>query len=331
MIKTVAPALVASLRPALQKSFIAFIALFALASAGVRAASSDDLLREQDVKRGERIISKLREMESARLESTVAGNGRRLFEKISGSLFVWVAGLRASDLKTDLTTAVFLYQEATHLVHDANDTKLDCQDELRESYAKLCRENQPSTHADFLRAKAQLHLRWAEAVIRNYLGQRDDATLSLLEEMRRERSFDLKLAESGLLALRSLEKEIHAHSTLAEFEEQRTLSRVPFERLAADISVALSRVDRVLGSLSRSQLFYPLYHARNAYSDGLFWWQKTVGRNQLVVNINSFKEPEALTSSRLKADEVDYAVVINWRNAIRHTRAVADAIEALKQ
>jgi hypothetical protein len=296
------------------------LALCALAGTNVRADSSPSAIREQDVKKAERILSKLRVMKP------------EVVQKISGSLFAEAAGLRASDLKTDLTTAVFLYAEAAELRHDPNyHTAFDCQDELRESYAKLCGENQQSTSADFLRAKAELHLRWAEAVIRNYRGQRDAATLMLLEEMRRERGVDLKLAEGCVLALRSLEKEIQAYSSLAEFEEQRTLSRVPFERLAADIIVALSSVDRVLRSLPRSQLFHPLYHARHAYADGLFWWQKTHGRNQLVVDINSFKEPAALTSSRLNADEVDYTVVINWRNAIRHTRALVSAIEALKK
>jgi hypothetical protein len=328
MIKTLALALAASLRPAPKISLIILLALFSLAGTNALADSSARPLRAKDVKKAERIIVKLRALGQARVDAAANRNNRKSSEKIPGSLFIEVAELHASDLKTDLTTAIFLYEEA--FGQQGERVAIECQDELREVYANLCREHSTGTLADFLLAKARLHILWAEASIGEHLGQSDAATIATLAEMRRERSLDLKLAESAVNSLKSLEKDVYGYSSLAEFEEQRALARVPFERLAEDVSVVLSLVDRVLLSLPRSQLFYPLYHARNAYANGLFWWQKIQRQQSLVVNVNSFKEPDQLKSSRLDPLEVNYTIVINWRNAIRHTRAAINAIEALK-
>ncbi|HEX8922327.1 MAG TPA: hypothetical protein VF766_12705, partial [Pyrinomonadaceae bacterium] len=213
---------------------------------------------------------------------------------------------------------------------DYTSAPFDCESELREVYARLCRETKSGGLADFLRSKARLHLKWAEAAINDYRGVKDVATLATLAEMRRERRQDVKLAEQAVTALKSLESEVYDYASLAEFEEHRRLAGVSFERLSADVSEMLRRVDSVLVSLPRSPLFYPLYHARNAYVDGLFWWQKTCRQNQMVVSVNSFTEPDEMKSSNLDANAVNYTVVLNWRKAIRHTREAASMIEALR-
>ena len=331
MIKSLALALAASLRPSPKTFLIALISLLCLAGFEARAHSSPDLaLREKDVKRGERIIAKLRALENPPSASANSHNQPIPFEKISGSLFAQVAALRASDLKTDLTTAVFLYEEATRAPFDSKGAPFDCESELREVYARLCRETKSDTLADFLRSKARLHLQWAEAAINDYRGIKDAATLATLAEMRQERRNDVWLAEQAVAALKSLESEVSDYASLAEFEEHRRLALVSFEQLAADVSEMRRRVDSILLSLPRSPLFYPLYHARNAYVDRLFWWQKTYRQKQMVVNVNSFTEPDEMKSSNLDGNAVNYTVVINWRKAIRHTREAVLMIEALK-
>jgi hypothetical protein len=330
MIKNLALALAASLRPSPKTYLIALLSFLCLAGLEAQGHSSSDLaLREKDVKKGESIIAQLLALENAPSDSAHSPNQSKRFEKVSASLFVRVAALHASDLKTDLTTAVFLYDEAAREPVDAKGASLDCESELREVYARLCRETKTGTLADFLRAKARLHLTWAEATINDYRGIKDAATLAALEEMRRERRNDMRLAAEAIKALKSLESEVKDYSSLAEFEEHRRLALVSFEQLSADVFEMQRRVDSILASLPRSQLFYPLYHARNAYVDGLFWWQKTYRQKQMVVSVNSFAEPDEMKSSNLDADAVNYAVVINWRKAIRHTREAASMIEAL--
>jgi hypothetical protein len=330
MIKNLALALVASLRPSPKTYFIAILSFSCLAGLEAQGHSSSDLaLRERDVKKGESIIIQLRALENAPSDSANPQNQPVAFKKIPDSLFVRVAALRASDLKTDLTTAVFLYDEAAREPVDSNGASLDCESELREVYARLCRETKSGTLADFLRAKARLHLTWAEATINDYLGIKDAVSLATLEEMRRERRNDVRLAGEAVKVLKSLESEVKDYSTLADFEEHGRLALVSFEQLSLDVSKMQRRVDSILASLPRSQLFYPLYHARNAYVDGLFWWQKTYRQRQMVVSVNSFTEPDEMKSSNLDADAVNYTVVINWRKAIRHTREAASMIEAL--
>jgi hypothetical protein len=332
MIKTLARALTISSRPSSKASLLALLALLSVAGFNARAESADHALREKDVLRAERIVAKLRDMERARWEAAGGGKQRNPLAKLSASLFVEVAKLHPSDLKTDLTSALFLYEEADQRRLQTNGSAAapDCANELREIYARLCRESRPGTLADFLLAKAQLHLSWAEATIKVYRGSKDTVALVTREKMLSERRSDLRLAESAIRALRSLEKDLYNYSSLIEFEEQRKLARISFEQFAADASEALRYVDRVLLSLPRSTLFNPLYHARNSYANGLFWWQKTYRQSRLVVNVNSFNEPDEIKSASFDPDAVNYTVAINWRKAIKHTRQAENIIEALK-
>jgi hypothetical protein len=309
---------------------VVFLTLSSVAGSDAYAKSPAPTLTEKDVARAESIIAKLRGMERLTVEGADSEKRRKLVEKIYPGLFIQVAELRASDLKTDLTTAVFLYEEALRGQSGSNSISLDCKDEPRALYAKLCVENQAGNLPDFLRAKARLHTNWAEGLVNYHRGIVDSATASVLEEIREERRNDLMLAGQALAALNSLEKKIYNYSSLADFEEHRKLASQPFEQFFEDAAEALQSIDRILLSLPRGPLFYPLYHARNSYTDGLFWWQKTYRRSQLVVNVNAFHEPDEMKSSRLDAGAANYAVVINWRNAIRHTREAASMIEALQ-
>jgi hypothetical protein len=165
MIKNLALALVASLRPSSKTSLIALLSLLCLAGFDAQGHSSSDLaLIEKDIKKGESIITQLRALEQLPAAANSQNQPKR-FEKVSASLFARVATLRASDLKTDLTTAVFLYDEAARVSLDSQGAPPDCERELREVYARLCRESKTGALAGFLMAKARLHIEWAEATI----------------------------------------------------------------------------------------------------------------------------------------------------------------------
>jgi hypothetical protein len=148
--------------------------------------------------------------------------------------------------------------------------------------------------------------------------------------MRAERGRDLALAEEALAALRALEREVHVYPSLAQFQERAALARVPFERLSADAASALQTVDRILQSLPRGPVFYPLYHARNFYSDGLFWWRKTHRRKAVVVGVNSFGEPDEARSLNMDPEAIDYTVAVNWRNAVKRMRRAEELIAEAK-
>ena len=326
--KTLAPR--APVRRAPELILIAFLTLSFFACLETYASAPSPTLREKDIARGESIVLKLRRLEQLTKESARSGRHRKLVARMYPGLFVEVADLRESDLRTDLTTAVFLYDDVLQSQIDSNNSAPDCESEPREIYARLCEENKGGTLQDFLVAKARLHTRWAEAVIDYHRGTGDVVTMATLQLIREERHHDLRLARQAVEALQALEKNLCNYASRAEFEEGRALARVSFERLSGDASGALASVDRILLSLPRGPLFYTLYHARASYANGLFWWQKAHRRGKLVVDAKAFNEPDGADSSKLNAGDVGYTIAINWRNAIKHTREAASIIESFK-
>ena len=306
--------------------------LFITPVAGATALgnSTAATLRDKDIRKGVGIIEQLRRLEQFNAETIDRSNFRTQFNKMYPGLFVRVAELKESDLKTDLTTAVFLYEQALLELGKSSGREFKCEDERRSVYARICAESRSNTFPKFLLAKARLHTLWADSTIKYHQGAATSFTLAVIEEIRRERRDDLTLAESAVAALKTLEEKVYAYSSFAEFEERGTLARVSFERLAIHATHALSSVDGILLSLPRSPLFYSLYHARNSYADGLFWWQKTYRRKKLVVNVNSMNEPDEVKSLNLDPRATNYTVAVNWRKAIEQTRRAESFIQAAK-
>ena len=314
-------------RAAVGRLFFSFVlAAFACAQASAGDAGGQ-ALREKDVRTGEEVVAALRRMERV----TDFHSYDALADKLYPELFAKVSELREGDLKTDLTTAVFLYEQALDEWKMRPGAAFDCAGELREVYARVCAQDKSgATVVGFLRAKARLHTLWADALVRFHKGGTDAATIAALAEMRAERRRDLALAEEALAALKALEQEVHVYSSLAQFQARAALAKVSFEELSADAASALHKVDRILQSLPRGPLFYPLYHARNFYSDGLFWWRKTHRRKAMVVEVNSFAEPDEARSVNMDPEAIDYTVAINWRNAARRTRRAEQLIATAK-
>ncbi|PYS49424.1 MAG: hypothetical protein DMF68_09935, partial [Acidobacteria bacterium] len=308
--------------------FLSLLFVCSLASLDAYGGTAQHALREREIKKGANIIAKLRRIEQLTEVAPDFESYKELIAKLYPDLFIEAADLREGDLKTDLTTAVFLYDEALQKFHDSDRAELNCKDEMRAVYAKLCASPQNNTTPKMLWARARLHTRWAVAVVDYNLGIRDAATTQTIDEMERERARDLALAEKAVETLKALEQEVCAYSSLREFEEKKALATVPFERLSKDVEDALLKVDLILNDLPRSPLFYSLYHARNSYCDGLFWWQKSYRQKEMVVNVNHFNRPDELKTLNLDASTVNYTIAINWRNAINHTRQAVSIIEA---
>lgn len=309
---------------------IAVLFVTSVAGAKVLGNSPAFALREKDVKKSESIITQLRRLEQFTASTIDSRNYRTLVNKMYPGLFVQVAELKDSDLKTDLTTAVFLYEQAFHELSNSGKREFNCEDERRNVYTRICVENKSDTVSKLLLAKARLHTAWANSMIKYHRGATDPSTLAILEEIRRERRNDLALAEKAVAALKILEEKVCAYSSLAEFEERGALARVSFERLAKDATHVLRSVDRILQSLPRGPLFYSLYNARNSYGDGLFWWQKTYLRKKLVVDVNSLNAPDEMKSLNLDPRATNYTVAINWRKAVEQTRQAEAFLQAAK-
>lgn len=271
-----------------------FLSVF---SSGVEARAAN----AKELKSAEVAITKLKRLEEA-AASREPGALRKAASKVYPGLFSSVSKLKDSNLKTDLSTAVALYDSAAR---DAGGhVTLDCSRELRDSYSRLCREAAASSdkgRADLLAAKARLHTRFAEAELRHARGARDEATLETLRRIREERSTDIALAREALRALKELT------GTPADTDR-------------------LEEVGLILASLPRGQVYTLLRNAFDASRDALCWQNRTLPSRALVVDVNSYASPDPLRVLDTRADEADRAALANRLAAGRFTKRAEESL-----
>lgn len=290
-----------------------------LSLATIRAPGASEL------KKASNVLAKLDELQTAAADE---GDYKRVVRKFYPELFSSVASLPEGELKTDLSTAAFLYQKA-YAVERGGDAA-DCDNEVKALYHNLCSKRGNQTRAGLLLAKAHLHAQWAQALIRFYLGSTDALTINTVSEIKRERLIDLKLAERAVAILKTLDEEVNSYSSLSEFEEHNAVARVSFDRLSKDFEVGGGTVQRLLSSLPRNLLYYHLQNALNSYNDGLFWWEKTHARREAsasVVSVNNWTEPPSQKPLGFDVGTINYTVVGNWRKAGKHIADAASEIE----
>jgi hypothetical protein len=281
---------------------LTLLCLFVFAAG--REARVEGAPRAKDLKRAEAILSKLRKLEEAAASSEPFAL-RKAASKVYPDLFTTVAKLQESNLKTDLSTAVALYDSAAR---DAGGhVALDCSRELRASYSRLCREVAASSdvgRAGLLAAKARLHTRFAEAELRHARGERDAATIETLSLIRAERSTDIALAREALRTLKQLT------GTPADSDR-------------------LEEVGLILASLPRGQIYTILRNAFDASREALCWQNRTRPSRSLVVSVNSYASPDPLRIIDARADDAERAALGNQRAALRFIKRAEEAFETM--
>lgn len=308
---------------------VAFLsAPFALPETSVREESP----REKDLRRAERILAKLRELDEATAVKATAETNpdayKSVADKFRARLFDDAHALAEGDLKTDLTTAVFLHDATLRSWRALQASPSSCSKEKREIFRRLCLETRARTRLEMLRARARLHARWAAALVAHARGARDGPTLDALAEMRAERRKDFALASSAIAALRSLESEVEVYSTLAEFDERRAVARVSFREFSDKAARAFDEIDSILASLPRTRARQLLQNARDSYRDGLFWWSKSHKRMEATVSASALEDADALEAERIDLSVALYTVVLNWRSASRYTSRAEEMTHA---
>jgi hypothetical protein len=279
---------------------------------------------DKEIKKAQRIMDQLGALSRA---ASTPSNFKSTVSTSYPQLYVRVASLREGLLKTDLATAVYLYEKAFLVQHEDDTISADCGLEVRELYRNICRMNGGLTRSQLLLAKAHLHMDWADTLIRYYQGARDLQTVDTIAEINRERLIDLRLSEGFVSILQTLERDVNSYASLGEFEAHNRVAKVSFDQLSNDFKKASDACLPVLTSLPRNSLTYHLQNALNSYADGLFWWQKTYKRKEIVVSAQNWTEPPPRNPLGFDAAGVDYAVVSNWRKAGRHIAIAQGEIE----
>ena len=292
---------------------LTLLSLLVFAGGGAAHAAPGVKESEKDLKRAESVLSKLR-----RLGELSATADRAAFmkaaRKLYPELFSKVAALGEGGLKTELTTAVFLYESASRAARQGGATP-DCSRELRGTYARLCLETREGGRASFLSAKARLHVARAEAELLYARGERGAETLDAVSLIRAERGTDRALASDALLSLKEL---VVFTASQPEGDARSTF----------DVASGLEAVDRALASLPRDRTHQLLREARDAFRDGLYWRRKAAPALALVIDANSYTPRGELPRLGLRADDATRAAQANLRAALKF---INKAEEELKQ
>lgn len=299
-----------------RKAFL-FLPLLLCSLAPRAGATPGDLMRGNELKKAEEVLSRLRHLEEA---AGARDDSRAPAREFYTRLVSKADALTEGNLKTDLLTAALLYVAADEARRGSNSPAPDCEREQREAYRRLCLQTRPGDRAQFLRAKARLHTRWAEAALRRLRGARDAALLAALEEIRAARELDHALAARAVSALKTLAALTRSLTPPVDEAGELTRPRASLGQLSDDFAEAFGKLDAALASLPRGRLYNLLRNARNSYRDGLYWHGKTPHGRPPVVSVNSLSGRDALQEMRLDASAVDGTVLANWRSAERFTK-----------
>lgn len=314
-------------RAARARAPLSFACLIGFALTLQAEGAAPPALREKDVRRAEKIVAKLRLLDEAAAARDGAREFRGLAAKFYPGLFMSVADMRRSDLKTDLDTAVFLYAEVGRVWFTAGNSPADCGRQRRDIYLPLCLELRGGTTRQLLLSKARLHTRWAAAVVKNYRGEPDAETLRSLAAMRAARDGDSLIAARAVEALKALERLVNAVPTYADRGGQRASSGAGFDYPEGEFGDALQCAGALIHSLPRGPAYYSLSNAWRSFKDGQFWHRKVYQSKKLVVSANGF-ERDSLEDLRLDAAQVSHTVSANWEAAIRYTRLAEQSLSA---
>ena len=305
--KEVAAYLPFTLRMPRRAFSLTLLSLLVFAGGGAASAAPGGKDSEKDLQRAEAVLSKLRRL--GEISATADPDAFiKVARKLYPELFSKVSELREGGLKTELTTAVFLYESSLRAGRQGSEP--DCSREPRESYARLCLETRERGRAAFLRAKARLHVSRAEAELLYARFERGTATLEAVARARAERATDRALAADALQSL----KELVASSSGDD------------ARATPDVAGRLEAFDRVLNSLPRDRTHQLLRAARDAFRDGLYWRLKAAPALALVIDASSYTPSGELPRLGLRADDATNAAQANLRAALKFIKKAEEEL-----
>lgn len=303
--------------------------LFARADAPSQAGHAATLaegLSNDDVARAEKVLKRLSKMRVALAEAGKAHGQRRLYQRYYPNLFIIVAQLRESELKTELDTAVFMYERLVR-PDGIPDVPAECEHERPDTYGPLCESLPGATVRQVLWVKAELHTRWAEALVKSFRGAADAETRATLNRLAAVRRSDVEIAG---LVLENCERAGLILSSHPLFNEGRRGGRDSGSRVRGEAASALLEARRRASSLPRSPLWYRLSNAVSAYEDGLFWLGRLEQAKSPVV---SAQGPAGITLIELgiPADVVGVSVNGTFKHAHAYMNASAQMLSELRR
>jgi hypothetical protein len=312
---------------------LALIIVFYICSSGliVHGQSGPLRLSERQQAKTEHLIGQLEQLGAIASTNPQYDEYRFSVRRVSVSIKEAASKLPESDIKTDLLTALYLYERVLsdwHELETHRPLESTCASERPGADISLC-QNTYGSQKECLWKKAHCHTVWARAVLYSGKSVQDDALTKALPEMHAERKLDLMLARNAIEALKELQEDVIVYRSLGEFEEGRSLARVSFENFTEHLRRISPVVKRLLSLLPENRLKLELRNALLSYMDGGFWWSKVY--SPAVINVAGRRfaagEPTLLDKAYLSTDL--YTVAINWRQGSQHLKRAEEILNAL--
>jgi len=287
-------------------------------------------LSEKQQAKTEHLIGKLEQLGVLASQNPQYDEYRTTVRKLSVGIKEEASKLPESDLKTDLLTALYLYER---VLSDWNELERQsppesgCANERQGADFYLCQHTDGPQRA-WLWKRARRHTGWARAVLHAGKGAQGDELANELCLMREERKLDAMSAREALEALKELQDEVIVYRSLGEFEEGRSLARVSFDSFTTHLHRTSPVVKHLLSLLPENRLKMELHNALLSYMDGGFWWSKVYSPAVINVSGRGFAEGEQTRLDKAYLSTDLYTVAINWRQGSQHIKRAEDLLNA---
>jgi hypothetical protein len=287
-------------------------------------------LSERQRAKTEHLIGQLEQLGGLAAQNPQYDEYRTTVRKLSVGIKAEVNKLPESDIKTDLLTALYLYQRVSsdwNELERQQPPEAGCASEREGVDLYLCQNTNGSQRA-WVWKRARRHTGWARAELHAGQSVQDEALANELRVMLEERKLDVVLARKALEALKELRDDVIVYRSLGEFEDGRALARVSFESFTAHLRRTSPVVKHLLSLLPENRLKLELRNALLSYMDGGFWWSKVYSPAVINVSGRGFAEgePTRLDKAYLSTDL--YTVAINWRQGGQHIKRAEDLLNA---
>ena len=280
-------------------------------------------LEEKQLSKAERLIQQLEQLDNLMNSGPNTAQYKARIAKLSNGFSRTAAGLPESDVKTDLGTAVYWYDQlALNLNHSAvsgsgsASVEERCGFERPGAYQKLCEATSGSAR-DLLWAKARLHMNWAKAGIEFQKTGKVDRPL---DDVAFERKLDQMLAARIIESLKVLERQVIIYRSLGDFEASGKLARVPFAVFKQDLQKVSADAESMLSWLPQNTLKNEISNALHSFQDGAFWWEQIDQPKVVKVSDLASGFVSRSASDTVLLTTVPYTVAINWRHGSKYLR-----------
>src|ERR1700730_8928557 len=233
----------------MKRLLISLLTLLFLLPLCAYAQAANSRLSAKQVAKAEQLVSELGQLDAFINSGPDGAQYKTRIRKLSDDFGRLAVSLPEGDVKTDMATAVYWYEQ---LALNLNDTPVSesagpsgaafGDDERPGAYQKLCASTSGSAR-DLLWAKARLHMNWARAGI---VFQKTGKVDRPLDDVAVERRIDQLLAVRIIESLKVLESEVIIYRSLGDFEANGKLARVPFAVFKEDLLRVSANVEHTL-------------------------------------------------------------------------------------